>query len=243
MKKLHGRGRMFVMATVAACALGVPTPASAQEQVLGLLTLPSVFGDEPCDHASTDEIRLYAAPATGPAIGSIKVDSPWTFHSGGGCSGLTVNVHRSGRSQVDPLPTREFAYENPAAIVVDRQNSWYKIQLVDGAAWVQATRRSEFLPLDRLFGDRLTYLTEEWDGRLAATAGGSLRGDVRTDLSERAVRVTEVRRTPAGIWIHVDVLEASPCDSSAEPRVTSQGWVPAHAVSGELTVWFYSRGC
>lgn len=229
--------------TVASSAALMPTVAHGQEQVLGLLTLPSVFGEAPCDHASPHEVRLYAAPASGHAVGSIKVDSPWTFHAGGGCDGLTVNVHRTGRPHVDPLPTREFDYENPAAIVIDRQDHWYKIRLADGSAWLQAPKRSSFLGLDRLFTDRLTYLTEEWDGRLAAAAGGPLRGDTRRDLSERSVRVREVRRTASGFWIHVAVLEASPCESSGDPRVASEGWVPAHAVSGELTVWFYSRGC
>ncbi len=224
------------------CALRAPGEASAQERVLGLLTLPTVFGEGPCDQTSPDEIRLFSAPATGAVVGSIKVDTPWTLHAGG-CDGLSVNVHRNGRPTVDPLPTREFDYENPAAIVVDRQQHWYKIRLTDGAAWLQAPRRSEFLGLDRLLTGKLTYLTEEWDGRLAASAGGLLRGDVRSDLSERPVRVTEVRRASGDIWIHVDILETSPCDTGGDPPVTSGGWVRAHAVSGELTVWFYSRGC
>ena len=38
-------------------------------------------------------------------------------------------------------------------------------------------------------------------------------------------------------------LSHSICQSAEAPTVTARGWVPAHAGSGEPTVWFFSRGC
>jgi hypothetical protein len=42
----------------------------------------------------------------------------------------------------------------------------------------------------------------------------------------------------------VDILSESFCEAGRrEPKVVASGWVPAHAKSGEPTVWFFSRGC
>ena len=231
-----------IVLTMTAAAASVST-AAAQDQVIGLLTLPGIFGSEPCERSSGDTVRLVDSPNTNRTVATIRVDVPWTLHPAGGCEGRVVGVHRVGEADAQPLPTREFAADQPAAIVTDRRQRWFRLRLADGSAWVQQPGRAEFLPLDRLVMRGLTYLTEEWDGRIAATAGGPLRGTSRADLSERAVRVTGTRRTAAGFWLEVDLLDASICETGREPTVIGHGWVPAHATSGEPNVWFHPRGC
>src|SRR5262245_2552204 len=91
--------------------------AYAQDRVIGLLSLPEVFGAGPCDRFTPAEILLYAEPDGKTRVGSIRVATPWTFPAEGGCAGLTVNVYSNGRS-VGELPTLEYDYEVPAAVVV-----------------------------------------------------------------------------------------------------------------------------
>lgn len=253
MRALHSRlalDRLALASVTAALAviatLVVPTAAAAQDQVIGLLTLPGLYGNGPCQPASGDQVRLYSSPSDTRVIGTIRLDHPSTPHPQGGCEEPSVGVHRADRpneAEGQALPTREYGYEMPAAIVLDRRERWYRIRLADGAAWVRDPSHSEFLPLTRLLTGSLTYLTEEWDGRMATAAGAPLRGTPRADLSERPVRVVDTRRVGAEVWLAIELFDASPCESGSEPRIIGRGWVPEHAPSGEPLVWFYSRGC
>lgn len=236
-------GRRSALACTAVACVLYGAGAVAQERVLGLLRLPAVFGDQPCEPFRPDDVRLYAMPDGRSQVGSVRVENPWSTKSANGCDGLRVRVFRRGALEPLPLPVREFAYEQPAAIVLERRDRWARIRLADGDAWVREPARSDFLPLQTLLSDRLTYLTEEWDGRLAAVPGGPLRGGARVELGEQAARVTAFRVHNGALWTQVAVLARGVCDGGETPPVVAQGWVPAHAGSGEPNVWFYSRGC
>jgi hypothetical protein len=214
--------------------------SSAPDRVIGLLTLPEVFGAEVCSRFKPGAVALHVEP-NGARIGSIEVDRDWSFAPHGGCEGLEVRVHRgNARSE---LPTREHGYEEPAAIVLAQQGRWFKIRLEDGAAWVNATARDEFKSLMALFDQALTAITEHFSGRLRNAPAGTLSGDPLTE--NQSVRVLEVRQAGTAQWINVEVLDYSPCTVPVgkEPQVIARGWMPAHAESGEPTVWFSSRGC
>lgn len=225
-----------VLAIVVSSAAAV----SAQDRVIGLLTLPEVFGSEVCSPFTPEPIPIHVAP-DGARIGSIEVDRHWSFAPHGGCEGLEVRVHKgSARAE---LPTREHGYEEPAAIVLSQQGRWFRIRLSDGAAWLLATPRDVFKPLAELFDQAPTSTTEHFTGRLRNAPGGASIGDRFT--GNQSVRVLEVRQVGAAQWLHVEVLDYSPCTVPVgrEPQVVGRGWLPAHAESGEPTVWFSSRGC
>lgn len=243
MLALRSPQHLGAIAVAALACVPVANVATAQEQVIGLLTLPGLYGDAPCERVSGGQVRLYASPSDTRVIATIRLDRPPAPHPQGGCEEPVVNVHRTGDAEGQPLPTREYGYEMPAAIVLDQRERWYRLRLADGTAWAHDPAHSEFLPLNRLLTGAMTYLTEEWDGRLATAAGGPLRGTPRTDLSERPVRVTDTRRVGPYFWLAIELFDASPCESGREPTVVGRGWVPAHAPSGEPMVWFYSRGC
>ena len=177
-------------------------------------------------------------------VGAIRVDSYYTFHADGGCQGLVVNVVQAAAQRVGELPTREYEYEAPAAIVLEERGRWFRIRLPVGTAWIQAAEEDGYYPLERLLPDRLTYLTGAWDGRLAPSPGAPAVEIARSRaVGEQHVRVTEVRRVGQDHWVRVELASHSVCASAAEPTVTARGWLPAHAASGELAIWFYSRGC
>jgi hypothetical protein len=215
-------------------------PVRAQDRVIGLLTLPEVFGNGACDRFTPEAITLHREP-DGPPIGSIQVEQSWSFDAHGGCEGLDVRVRRDRATS--ELPTREHEYEAPAAIVFSQQGRWFKIRLADGTAWVNASARDAFKPLAELFDRNLTAITEHFTGRLRTAPGGTMLGERYTE--NQSVRVLEVRQVGNAQWINVEVLDYSPCTVPAgrEPQVIAKGWLPAHAESGEPTVWFFSRGC
>ena len=221
--------------------------ARAADQVIGLLSLPEVFGNGACDKFTPAQVPLYSSPDAGRVVGTIRVNRHWTFHLLGGCEGLKVSVHREGSGQLSELPTREYEYEVPAAIVLQQRAPWFRVRLHDGTAWLRASKLDRFFPLRRLLTDGLTYLTEEWDGRLAASPGSirraARRGILHADRQVTAARVAGFRLVGHQLWVDVEVLSESRCTSADEPKVVARGWLPAHASSGEPAVWFSSRGC
>jgi hypothetical protein len=224
-----------------ACLAALATPALAQERVLGLLALPQVFGRGACDRFTPQPVPLRADPR-GAVIGAIVVATPWTFQGDGGCSGLEIAVRMNGTTTASSLPTREYGYEEPGAIVVDARDGWYKVRLATGSAWVPSSG-AEFYSLERLYRDSLTYLSEHWEGRLfemPANAGRAVRIS-RSD--EPIVRVQRSSRIKGSQWFLVEVMSHSLCTGDGEPTVVDRGWVPAHGTSGEPSIWFYSRGC
>ena len=233
-----------VALVIAAAMLAYAPAASAADRVIGLLSLPEVFGRTACDKFTPEEVALYEVP-DGQRVGSIRVDRYWTFHPDGGCAGLVVNVHRDGRSGVSSLPTREFEYEAPAVVVLERRRNWFRVRLSDGSAWLKASSQDEFFTLEQLLRDRLGYLTEEWDQRLASAPAAPLHKVTveATAAGPREVRVVEFRRAGDELWVHVEVLRESGCVSQGEPVVVARGWVRALAASGEPAVWFHARGC
>ena len=216
-------------------------PASAQERIIGLLSLPEVFGSRECAPFEPRAVMLHGSANDGNVIATIEVDQNWSFAPHGGCGGLEVSVHKG--SQHDGLPTREYDYAMPAAVVLEQRDGWFKIRLHQGSAWLKASVVDRFMPLSELFEEftGVTEISEAYTGRLAkgpGVAGGPIM--MRVSPSQ-PVRVVEVRDS----WIHVEVLSNSACTAGSDgpPEVISEGWLPLHDPKGEPTVWFSSRGC
>lgn len=215
--------------------------ALAQERVIGLLSLPEVFGGRECAPFEPEAIELHANPNDGRAIATIQVDRENSFAPHGGCEGLEVSVHRG--AQQEELPTREYDYEMPAAIVLDRHDGWFKIRTRQGSAWLKASAADRFMPLSDLFEEftGVTAIAPSYSGRLVKSPG-LIDGPIMPRVSpNQAVRVIEIRDE----WIHVEVLSNSACTAANDgpPQVISDGWLPLHDQKGEPTVWFSSRGC
>ena len=208
----------------------------AADRVVGLLSLPEVFGKGPCDTFTPQEVLLYSAPDSRDVMGSIRVDKYWTFPAEGGCQGLTVNVHHRRDGRVSELPTKEYEYEAAAAIVLQQRDRWFKLRLADGAAWVLGSERDEFFSLEKLLTRNETAsLTDVWDGRLAASPGKRVER-VPRDPRPDDVRVLGFRRVGDQVWTEVELLSHSRCKSNDEPRVMRRGWMLAHDRSGEPTI-------
>jgi hypothetical protein len=221
--------------------LSVAHPALAQDRVLGLLSLPEVFGARECAPFEPSAIELHDSPGDAHVIATIEVDRNWSFAPHGGCEGLEVSVHKG--AQKDTLPTREYDYEMPAAIVVGQRDGWFKVKIPEGSAWLKPSVVDKFMPLSELF-EEFTGVTEinmSFSGRLS-NAPRAASGPIMMRVTpSQPVHVLEIRDE----WIHVEVMSNSPCTAGNDgpPQVISQGWLPLHDQKGEPTVWFSSRGC
>ena len=218
------------------------TTATGRERLAGLLSLPEVFGDGPCDRFVAEDVPLYASPEA-PSAGAIRVVTPWTFPPEGGCQGLEVHARRSEAETPLPLPVEEFEYESVGAIVLEQRGRWFRVRLADGSAWLRATERDRFHPLERLLKDGLTYLTSDWDRQLSSQPAGRVRKARVAGQAETSVRVIRSTLANGELWLYVEVMSHSGCEGGDEPRVVDRGWVPAQGPSGLRVIWFYSRGC
>ncbi|MEO0421376.1 MAG: hypothetical protein AAF184_03510 [Pseudomonadota bacterium] len=165
-----------------------------------------------------------------------------TLRSAPASDAAVVKIVRS----MDEIPSREATYEFAAAIVMDTAQGWYAIRIDDtvpeAVAWLPSDAAGTYWPLRKLLPDRLTYLTGDWDALLwpdGPGAGRVLRLDRRR---ERPVVVKEVADLAGSTWLHVDILDASPCEGGA-PDTRHAGWIPAWAPNGAPNTWFYARGC
>ena len=232
---------MRVIVVITILLMGV-SPAGAAERIIGLVSIPEVFGSGPCAAFEPQDVTLHAAPADGKPIAVIRVDQNWSFAPHGGCEGLKVSVHR-GAAAKDVLPTREFDYEAPGAIVVDRRDGWIKIRLHQGVAWFKASPVDRFMPLSDLYEEfvGVTAINKSFTARLVSTPG-MLGGPILPRVSPaQPVRVAEVRDE----WVKVEVLNNSVCTAAdnGPPEVIATGWLPLHDADGEPSIWFSSRGC
>jgi hypothetical protein len=104
------------------------------------------------------------------------------------------------------------------------------------------------LDLDTLTSS-LAYLDGDWDGRVWSDAGGltwvgsSLFGaGSAAARSEYPVEIREVRATPSGPWLLVDLFAVSRCHEPQAP-VVHRGWIPAFSSRGRLVAGTYPGGC
>ncbi|HEX6163748.1 MAG TPA: hypothetical protein VFZ31_10300 [Vicinamibacterales bacterium] len=226
---------------ICGAALLTALPALAQDRTIGLLSLPEVFGPRQCAPFEPQQVALHASPNDGSPFAFIRVDQNWSFAPHGGCEGLEVSVHQG--QQRGKLPTLEFDYEMPGAVVVEHRDGWFRIRLDDRTAWVKASLAGRFMALGDLYEEfvGVTTISESFSGRLTSAAGSTSGPIMPAVVAGQPVRVIEIRDS----WIQVEMMSNSACTAADDgpPEVVATGWLPLHDREGKPTVWFSSRGC
>ena len=218
----------------------------AADRVIGLLSLPEVFGARMCAPFKPSEVALHTTPDDGTKFATVRVDQEWSFAPHGGCEGLRVSVHRG--TLREELPTLEYDYEMPAAIVLEQRNGWFRVRLQKGSAWIKASLSDRFMSLNELFEEFIgvTAIDKAFTGRLLTTPDvrATAAGAVRVSPMQ-PVQVLEIRDSEGQTFVKVDVMSHSLCNAGANgpPEVVGTGWLPLHGPTGEPTVWYSSRGC
>lgn len=145
------------------------------------------------------------------------------------------------------LETREHGYEELSAVVYESKTGWYRVRCnSDGArpAWLAAGDGGAFRPLEELVQHGLAYLTPEWDRSLyqrPRRTGGSHH--VRVAAQQPDITVADTTVVDGELWLLVIVYAEGRCTADEPAAVLDAGWTPAHSKTGDVTAWFYSRGC
>ena len=145
------------------------------------------------------------------------------------------------------LETREHGYEELSAVVYESKAGWYRVRCTSGGArpaWLAAGDGGTFRPLEELVKDGLAYLTPEWDRSLyqrPRRTAGSHR--VRVAAEQPDITVADATDVDGELWLLVIVYAEGRCTAEEPAAVLDAGWTPAHNTRGDVTAWFYSRGC
>lgn len=147
----------------------------------------------------------------------------------------------------DDIESREFAYEQPGAVVYARVPGWFRVKTTDKTfGWVSDEEAGTWFPYSELPVQRLSYLTDEWSGLTWPGAGAGIpirkvlaTGDGPHEYPVEVLESIEIGGMP---WFRVEVLATEPCSGDA-PKPGYVGWVPAYGRNGKPNAWFYSRGC
>jgi hypothetical protein len=225
--------------------LAIAAPAAAQDRVIGLLALPEAYGTRQCAPFEPEDIPLHALPNDGRMMAVIRVDRNWSFAPHGGCEGLEVSVHHG--QERHQLPTLEYDYDMPAAIVLEQRSGWFRIRLDKDSAWVQASPVDRFLSLDQLFEEFIgvTSIRQAFSDRLVVAPGRKPDAASPAVKGGQSARVIEIRNVFGETWVQVEVTSHSLCDAAAKgpPEIIGEGWMLLYDARGEPTIWFSSRGC
>lgn len=149
-------------------------------------------------------------------------------------------------TSLSQVHTKEFAYEEPGAVVYERTGEWYRLKRSDNTyGWVQGPDQSgTFHPLSELLLRRLSYTTSRWDGMLWPDPGAGIPRRVDTDARKTtAIDIIKTTRIADSLWLYIRLHRKDPCAGTSKNTYQASGWIPAWNTDGELTTWFWSRGC
>jgi hypothetical protein len=232
------------VATPPAPAAAAATPASADPRahVIGLLALPRVYGTEPCQRFKPEPVVVHASADGARVLGEIRTTSPWRFPPEGGCEGLRVDFVPVDGAPAE-LPAQEFAYEQPAALVLEARENRYRVRLPAGDGWVEAAPYDEYVPLLAMLRQDLEMFTGAAELRAAPQADSATTW--RGAPSCTVPRVRDVDTAGERPWIEVELVRDDCCadDAAATPALGTRGWLPLYREDGVPTVWFVPRGC
>ncbi len=119
----------------------------------------------------------------------------------------------------------------PQVLVFETQPGWYQVARENPTDWRAAPRL--WLQASPLWRFRPVA-----DGQPMRTLAERAWGP-----ESRDVRVTGTRTIDGKLWAEVELITDHDCGRPGAGLVRGRGWIPAHAASGDLNVWYHSRGC
>jgi hypothetical protein len=220
-----------------------------EERPVGLVALPEIFGDYPCEPITAKPLQLYASPSRASSSIAIIERKPGTKPSDGpDCEETEAIVRRVDNGRIGPLLTDESGYEYTKAVVYERSGNWFRIATPDGSAWIERPNAEGFMAYPEALASEefLTYLRPNWDGRIWTTPGSATpatapvawRALAKDDIAVRVLTTQVIRGEK---WVRVR-FEAEVCGRTLS-SVPLEGWLPAYRDARTTSVWFWSRGC
>jgi hypothetical protein len=208
---------VVVVLLASSLASAQPPIGGGPGPVLGIVEIPKMFSLDPeLAGAPRGAVRIYTRP---DYDSKMLVDIDWP----------------------QAIDDAEYGSEQTGALVYGRARGYFLIRTSRGVGWLSPGDAGSFHSLETLIAGDLTYLTEAWDGFVSASPGSADRR--RVVPRESDVRVKRQRTVNGKLWLEIEVISHSICESTEPPTIKARGWIKAHDATGTPTVWFPSRGC
>lgn len=159
----------------------------------------------------------------------------------------------------------ETDYEQSHIIVYAKKADWVRVKISGEATWIREEPTDMFVPYTSLVLDSLAYLTS-WNVLYSDRPNGPLssiefKPGLQSDGSDDGyngtpdIQVVDVlpaqMSAPSGEhekhpgWIKIRITDGVHCSTRSYESETTlfEGWIPSHRPDGEVSVWFYARGC
>jgi len=208
---------VVVVLLASSLASAQPPTGGGPGPVLGIVEIPKMFSLDPeVAGAPRGPVRIYTRP---DYDSKMLVDISWP----------------------QAIDDAEYGYEETGALVYGRERGYFLIRTSRGAGWLSPDDAGSFHSLETLIASDLSFLTDAWDGFVSASPGSADRRRVVPRQSD--VRVQGQRTIDGKLWLAIEVISHSVCESTEPATVKARGWIRAHDAAGTPTVWFPSRGC
>ena len=119
----------------------------------------------------------------------------------------------------------------PQVLVFDAQPGWYQVARENFGQWRTAPR--VWLQATPLWRYHPVNEPREMKA-LAERAWGA---------ESRDVRVLDFRNVDGRLWVEIELVAESECETLDPPEILARGWLPAHSSTGTLNIWYHPRGC
>jgi hypothetical protein len=192
----------------------------------------------------------------GPVLGIVEIPETFFLDQDAGRyvprAALTLYVRPDSEKDVlavisspEAIDDARYECESAGALVYGRQRGHFLIRTSRGVGWLSPHDAGEFHSLEELITKSgLPYLTDAWDGFVSASPGSAKRVSVpRPPYGGQDVRVSAVRSVAGRLWVQVEAISHSYCESQEPPTVKARGWITAHDETGAPKVWFPACGC
>lgn len=162
----------------------------------------------------------------------------------------------------------ETSYEYPSVLVYGRMNNprqgdWIQVHIDGEPKWLRMQDARNFSTYTSLFDlGRVAYLLDQ-DIMIAENPGGKTIRKVFTPSDQNITTSSthwnpeisvigeatitlfsqETGKRTTRNWFKIKVTDQPSCGGVEEAKVIAEGWIPARRDDGEISVWFYPRGC
>ena len=218
--------------------------------MVGVVRLPGIFGEGPCERSQSKAVPLYSAPRASAPIGTIEVTRPAQLEQDGGCRGRDLGLRMRDGKVAATLATIEIEYELPAAIALAKSGPWCQLLLHSGTAWIHEECEAGFISIEALLADKPLYLLKGAIDQARSQPGGSgampsgLQASARNHGQQPlSARMLGHRSVGGHTWLHLAASWVNDCERSPSPQEVFELWLPLRDASGRPQVWFHSRGC
>ncbi len=144
----------------------------------------------------------------------------------------------------EQLQLKEYTYEKSGALVYEKKDNWFKVKDKNNKnGWIHNNKSQyDFIPLSELLISRSTYLTPEWNGLIWPEPGAGIPFKLNVP-KEQMIEVKRTQKIADSLWLYIKVHKGDPCTDGQTDTFQASGWIPAWNEHGNLTCWFWSRGC